>query len=89
MSSARFVKSPATFSRTYRETVRYFALRKTEVVFLCQRNTTLTLKVHKHEIVLDFWPKSKHMTLVHIRKFFEPFFRFLPEFRCSNIFAET
>ncbi len=46
------------------------------------------LKVHKHELILNFFgPKSKPcMTLVNIRQKFR-IFRFLSEFRSSNIFA--
>jgi hypothetical protein len=49
------------------------------------------LKVHKHEIILNFFgAKSKpYMTLVNIRKNLILFLRLLPEFRCSNIFAVT
>jgi hypothetical protein len=51
------------------------------------------LKVLKHEIILNFFfPKSKpYMSLVSFRKKFDYFIflRFLPEFRCSNIFMVT
>jgi hypothetical protein len=50
------------------------------------------LKVHKHEIFLNFFlPKSNpYMPLVNFQKNFAPsFLRFSPEFRSSNIYAVT
>ncbi len=52
----------------------------------------MTLKVHKHEIILNFFfPKSNpYMPFVNLRKFFLVLLlRFSPEFWCSNISAVT
>jgi hypothetical protein len=52
----------------------------------------MTLKVHKHEIILNFF-LTKIKSLYSLGKFSKKisllFLRFSPEFRSSNIFAVT
>ncbi len=64
----------------------WFSRFKSEITSLC------ILKVHKHEIILNFF-FTQTKSLYALRKFSKKnsllFLRFSPEFRCSNISAVT